>query len=440
MPEDISGNLIAEVFIDKLDNLFIYIYKLYLQLVKAMRDARLIILLFLILAIPSYASSDNPLPDELRWSPVGIVDEDVVDSIMPFAPEFSRWGVSLSADSISSDDDSNRNWWYLFKKGKLSMSDPTVKWPKFLGFCVKVYNWGDRVFSSTDHDYVVGTGKKWRARLINDNWTDSYYLRFTNKFKSLMSGNLHVLAGASIQYMAVSYTYSLDISHMMNGGPINYKKQDFGFNCARFSIDGYYNSNGGGTYIRSFGKYNGHKHIREPFSGVSMTSFGLDGYYFFNGYRYSQGAAYNFSKIQKISQGCFMAGFAYCNQNIDLDFTKLPDKLKPFMNFEATNYRFHYNDYNLLFGYGYNCVIGSHWLYNITVIPGVGFNHCYEDSADGSAKLLSISGRAMTSFTYNSGNWFAGLQAKVRGNWYQSSSTSLFNTVQSIVLSGGIRF
>lgn len=135
-----------------------------------------------------------------------------------------------------------------------------------------------------------------------------------------------------------------------------------------------------------------------------------------------------------------MAGFAYCNQNIELDFTKLPDKLKPFMNFEATNYRFHYNDYNLLFGYGYNCVMGNHWLYNITVIPGVGFNHCFEDSADGSAKLLSISGRAMTSFTYNNGNWFAGLQGKVRGNWYHSSSTSLFNTVQSIVLSGGIRF
>lgn len=363
---------------------------------------------------------------------------DQIDSIYSVANDGLHENSSLTLDTVPVDTD--RNWWHLFRKGQLSMSDTTVQWPGFLGFCVKVYNWGDRVFSSTDHDYVVGTGKKWRTRLINDNWNDSYYLRFTNKFRSLMSGNLHVLAGASIQYMAVSYTYSLDITHMVNGGPINYKKQDFGFNCARFSIDGYFYSNGGGTYIRTFGKYNDHKHVREPFSGVSMTSFGLDGYYFFNGYRYSQGAAYNFSKIQKISQGCFMAGFAYCNQNIELDFTKLPDKLKPFMNFEATNYRFHYNDYNLLFGYGYNCVMGSHWLYNITVIPGVGFNHCYEDSADGSAKLLSISGRAMSSFTYNNGNWFAGLQAKVRGNWYHSSSTSLFNTVQSIVLSGGIRF
>lgn len=409
-----------------------------------MRYARLdfnfrFVFFFAMIAIAYVVSYGETLPDELRWVPVDISDckrIPKVDSINPVDPEFPK--RNNKTDSVA--EDTNRNWWYLFRKGKLSMSDTTVHWPKFLGFCVNVYNWGDRVFSSTDHDYVVGTGKKWRTRILNDNWNDSYYIRFTNKFRSLMSANLHVLAGASIQYMAVSYTYSLDITHMVNGGPINYKKQDFGFNCARFSIDGYYLSNGGGTYVRTFGKYNDHKHIREPFSGVSMTSFGIDGYYFFNGYRYSQGAAYNFSKIQKVSQGCFMAGFAYCNQNIEFDFTKLPEKLKPYMNFEDTHYRFHYNDYNLLFGYGYNCVIDHHWMYNITVIPGFGFNHCYENSADGSAKLLSISGRAMTSFTYNNGNWFAGLQAKVRGNLYHSKSTSLFNTVQSIALSGGIRF
>lgn len=255
-----------------------------------------------------------------------------------------------------------------------------------------------------------------------------------------MSGNIHVLAGASIQYMAVSYTYSLDITHMVNGGPINYRKQDFGFNCARFSLDGYYYSNGGGTFIRSFGEYKDHKRVHIPFEGVEKTSFGIDSYYFFNGYKYSQAAAYNFSKIQLQSQGCFMAGFSYCNQNIEFNFTKLPDELKPYMSFDNTYYRFHYNDYNFLFGYGYNCVISPHWLYNVTVIPGLGFNHCYEDSSDGSTKLLSLSGRAMTSFTYNSGNLFVGLQAKVRGNWYKSKGTTLFNTVQSIVLSGGFRF
>ena len=166
-----------------------------------MREARLnlslfFVLLFAFMASSSYASFDNPLPEELRWSPVVMAEVDVVDSIIPVAPELSRWGTSLYADSIPAQDDADRNWWYLFKKGKLSMSDPTVQWPKFLGFCVKVYNWGDRVFSTTDPDYVVGTGKKWRARVINDNWANSYYMKINPQFNSVMSTPFHVLVGA----------------------------------------------------------------------------------------------------------------------------------------------------------------------------------------------------------------------------------------------------
>lgn len=409
-----------------------------------MRDARLILILTILLFLCANVASSSlqdPLPDELRWSPVeaavGVVEVEEVDSIIPIAPEFSRWGTSMSPDSISAPEDQNRNWWYLFKKGKLSMSDPTVKWPRFLGFCVKIYNWGDRVFSTTNPDYVVGTGKKWRTRLINDNWANSYYLKINPEFNSIMSTPFHVLMGASLQYMAVSYTYSIDLTHMLTGSPIDYKKQEFGFNCARFSADGYYYTSKGSN-IRTFGDHNGR--LREPFSGVDITTFGIDAYYFFNGYKYSQGAAYNFSKIQKKSQGCLMAGFAYCNQDMAFDFTKLPDALLPYLKLNELNYRFHYNDYNLLIGYGYNCVISPKWLYNITVIPGIGFNHCYEDSYDGNARLLSLSTRAMTSFTFNSGNWFAGLQGRMRGHWYQSKKISLFNAVETITVSGGIRF
>lgn len=412
-----------------------------------MLGARLVksyILTAILISFAFIVKAQEPIPNELRWNPIEAVHVSKIDSIIPVESEMSGYdGISAQSDSIQSHvEDPNRNWWHLLKKGELNMSDSTVKWPKFLGFCVKVYNWGDRVFSSTDQEYVVGTGKKWRARIINDNWTDSYYMKLPKDFNSIMSGELHVLAGASIQYMAVSYTYSLDISHMISGGTINYKKQEFGFNCARFSLDGYYYSNDGGTYIRTFGDYkkNNRKHVRIPFSGVEMSTFGIDGYYFFNGYRYSQGAAYNFSKIQKKSQGCLMAGISYCNQDIYMDFQQLPSQLIPFINFEKSNLRIHYNDYNVLVGYGYNCVMGKHWLYNITAIPGVGFNHCYEDSEDSSAKLLSISGRLMTSFTYNSGNLFAGLQGRLRGNWYQSKSTSLFNAVESFTLSAGFRF
>lgn len=406
-----------------------------------MKRYALQIFLLLQTAIIYGATSKGSLPDALRWRPVELMEVIQNDST-------TNDGISgEDMDSISTlameDTLRNRNWWYLFKKGRLNMRDTTVVWPKFLKFCVDVYNWGDEVFSSTDTAYVVGTGKRWRARLINDNWTDSYYLHFSKDLRSLMSGNMHVLAGASIQYMAVSYSYMFDLTHLMGGGPINYKKQEFSFNCARFAAEGYYYSNKSGTYIRTFGDYRNsknHKVFKLPFSGIEMTNFGIDAYYFINGYKYSQAAAYGFSKIQKKSQGCFMVGLSYCNQTIDVDFRKLPAELRPYASGFDQSYYFHYHDYNILVGYGFNCVLSPHWLYNVTIMPGIGFNHCYEDSQESSANLFSLNGHGKTSFTYNNGNWFAGLQGQFRGYWYNSNKYSLFSTVQSIVLSGGFRF
>lgn len=383
-----------------------------------------------LLAIAAFATAFADLPDELRWhaleEELGLISEP---DTLPCAQEktpCSRAG--------------NRNWWYLFKKGQLQMADTTVQWPRFLGFCVDVYNWADKVFSTTNPEYVAGTGKRWRARLINDNWNDSYYFRFSRNFNSIMSGDIHVLAGASLQYMAVSYSYLFDITHAITGGPIKYKKQEFGFSCGRFAAEGFFNSNGGGTAVRTFGDYKKGHVFRLDFDGIDMSQFGIDAYYFFNGYKYSQAAAYSFSKIQKKSQGCWMGGLSYTNQDIRIDFSKLPPELIPYLKLQEKQYYFHYNDYNILIGYGYNAVFNPHWLYNVTVIPGIGFNHSYEDSTEGNRRLFSLSARAMMSFTYNSGNWFVGLQGKFRGNWYQSYNFSLFNSVESLVLSGGFRF
>lgn len=386
-------------------------------------------------------ASNGKLPDALRWSPSEMMEVIQKDTLS------SDGSYGEVRDSISTLDLENelrdRNWWYLFKKGKLAMRDTTVIWPRFLKFCVNVYNWADGVFSTTDTAYVVGTGKRWRTRLINDAWNDSYYIKISKELNTIMSGDMHYLLGPSIQYMAVSYSYMFDLTHIFGGGPINYKKQEFSFNCARFAAEGYYYENGGGSNIRTFGDYRNeknHKFFKIPFSGIKMTNFGIDAYYFFNGYKYSQAAAYGFSKIQKKSQGCFMAGFSYCNQDIQIDFSQLPEQLRPFARDVDSFYRFHYHDYNLLFGYGYNWVLSPHWLFNATIMPGIGFNHCYEDSQESSAKLFSLNAHGMLSLTYNSGIWFAGLQSRFRGYWYQSNRYSLFSTVQSIVLSGGFRF
>lgn len=69
-------------------------------------------------------------------------------------------GQTVSTDSTASRTPAtttisdNRNWLHLIKKGELDMKDTTVQYPRFLKFCVGVYNWADRVFNSYDTTYV----------------------------------------------------------------------------------------------------------------------------------------------------------------------------------------------------------------------------------------------------------------------------------------------
>ncbi len=154
-------------------------------------------------------------------------------------------------DSIES-----RDWWNLLKKGQLNLADTTVIYPRFLGFCVNVYNWADKTFNSYDTDYVTGTGRRWKARVVSDNWVDSYYLNIEKKMPVRMMSDLYCNAGAYIQYMAVSVGYSLDMSNIIGNKPSNHKKLEFGFNCARFNAEFHYWENTGGTFIRPFGQFN----------------------------------------------------------------------------------------------------------------------------------------------------------------------------------------
>lgn len=333
-----------------------------------------------------------------------------------------------------------RWWWNLARQGKLNLADTSVIYPKFIKFCVDVYNWGDRTFNSYDPDYVVGTGKRWKFRIVNENWTDSYIMALPNGLKTNMLSNLYSNIGAYIQYMAVSYGYTYDMANIVGGSANDHKKLEFGFNCARFNAEIYYQENTGGTFLRKFGKYKNGKIFKERFPGVELHNLGIEAYYFFNNRRYSQGAAYNFSKIQKKSQGSFLIGFNYSNQKINFDFSQLPDNLKPFLTIPAKSYLFHYKSYNLLVGYGFNWVIHSRLLFNVSVMPSFGASHCYEDSLEGEKWMFAFNINGRGSLTYNLGNYFFGLMSKMNGHLYRSGTYSLFSFVQNFSANIGIRF
>lgn len=332
-------------------------------------------------------------------------------------------------------------WTTLLRKGKLNMQDTTVIYPKFIGFCVKVYNWGDRVFNSYDTDYVEGTGKRWKARFANDNWLDSYALRFPeSKMSMRMMNELYSNLGAYIHYMAVSIGYSINLNHAIAGKPIDQRRFDFSFNCARFCLDLAYSENTGGSYMRTFGDYRDGHLFKSYFPGLEQHTFSCDLYYFFNNRKYSQGAAYNFSRLQRKSAGSFILGLNYSNQDISLDFSTLDPKLLPYLKINTYFLKIHYSNYCLLFGYGYNWAITRNLLYNISAMPSIGFNRCFEDSADGATTLLSLNIKGRMSLTYNYRSLFMGLIARMDGHWYRSPRHSLFNSIATFSANVGVRF
>lgn len=334
----------------------------------------------------------------------------------------------------------NRDWWYLLKKGKLNLGDTTVVYPKFLKFCVNVYNWADHFFNGFDKEYVEGTGYRWKARLINENWTDSYALRFRHSGENIrMLSNLNDNIGAYLQYMAVSIGYSVDLNTIFSGKKTDHTRFETNFSCALFNFDLYY-YHSTGTKIRRFSEFENNRLVNIDFPGVTSNNFGVSLYYFLNNKKYSQGAAYNFARYQRKSAGSWMFGLTYSNLNIAMNFRELPADLQPFFSFPSSELHLHYNSYCALFGYGYNWVIHPKWLFNITAMPSIGFNHCYEDSSDGRGYQFALNIHGRTSITYNHKALFCSLIGKITGNWYISKNLSLFNAVEYFSLNAGFRF
>lgn len=339
-----------------------------------------------------------------------------------------------------SDSAESRNWLYLLKRGRLNLADKSVEYPPFLRFCVDVYNWADKTFNSYDTTYVTGTGHRWKARLLSDNWAESYYLNIDRSIPIYMMSHVYSNIGAYIQYMAVSLGYSHAVNNIVGHNYDSHRKLEFNFSCARFNIEGHYWENAGDIYIHRFGNFNNGRLFSRPFSGAKQKVLGLTGYYFFNNRKFALGAAYNFSKFQKRSAGSPIIGLSYSNTDITMDLTKLPPELLPYLTRPPVVYRFHYNSYCLMGGYSFNWVITPRLLFNISVFPGVGYTHSYEDAVEKGNRLVAMTLKGQSSVTYNIEDFFICAVAKFDGNWYRSGHYSFISAVENFQLSLGYRF
>ncbi len=355
------------------------------------------------------------------------------------APDSTRV-IQSASDSIARRD---VPWYRQLMANGFKIHDPEIDYPRFPRFCLKVYDWGDKTFNSYDTTYVEGTGKNWKVHSKSYNWMESYMLMFAPRSRDMIHirSSIYDDLGAYISFMAGSVGYTAKVNNWFSNSNKQRKNLDFNFTCSRFSAQLDYTVNEGDAYITHFGDYDKVKHHSMPFNDIKHKSLTGNVVYFFNYRKYSQAAAYSFSKYQLKSAGTAFAGFSFNYQMIDLDFTSLPDEMKLYLPLLSDKYHFRYADYGLMGGYAHNwAIVPRKWLVNITVGQSIGYRHSYSMSTEGRKKMLATNFLGRFSVVYNHRAMFASLNGRIDGSLYLNSKYAFFNTIESLSLIVGARF
>lgn len=315
--------------------------------------------------------------------------------------------------------------------------DSIATWGKFPRFCVNTYRWGDRFFNTYDTMYVVGTGYKFNGKITTDSWLDVYNFRLPSGENVMMRSDPSTSIGLYLTYLAVSAGYDINVSKLFNGVDRSRQRFRFGFNCSLFSAEFYMYKNNVGADLKEFG---GTK-LNIPFNGINNNTWGIDAYYFFNHKRYSEAAAFNFSRVQKRSQGSFFTGFSIYTQQLDFDFSILPhdllDRLPDYWN--DHRYRVDTHNYAIRAGYGYNWVFAPKWVLGVSESPIVGVRKGYVNS-DIEKVSFSLYNRMKLAVVWNSGRWFAGIVGKFDAAIVNNRRTTYIGGVLSAEAAFGCRF
>lgn len=320
--------------------------------------------------------------------------------------------------------------------------DERVCYPRFPRFCLNVYNWGDRTFNSYDTAYVVGTGKNWKLQGKSYNWMETSTITIPKQSSVNMHSDLYSDAGFSLNFMAVSIGYMWNINKLFTD-PTNRRTFNFDFTCSRFSLNYQSVSSTGGMIITQFGYYNNGHRLHYKFDDCSTDSKTLDVYWFFNHYRYSQAAAYSYSKYQLRNAGTPLVGFNFTEQHIKMNFNGMPAIMLEHSPLESNEYQSDYRSYCAMGGYSYNWVLKPRrWLINATGMVAVGYRQLISsgDERDSKSRVAN-NFKINVAAVYNHKALFAAFTARGMGYVnYNMGDLSHLNTIISFTAAVGMRF
>ena len=348
-------------------------------------------------------------------------------------------------DSIivtQSDTIRDKNYWFKeLKHGKIHLDDKSVYYPSVISWTWNTIKKINHILNDFDTTYVKGTGKVFKVTLKNNNWFDDYDYRvedLTLLFHSKITCNL----GAQLSVLGISGGYEVSTERLKKRGNKS-KKFELSFTCGRFAIE-YYRMNNWGDMTLSFIDKDGDRFSLEDFTGIKRKTWGVNAYYFLNNRRYSQAAAYGFSKRQLRNAGSLLVGasVSHCN------FTVLNYYLPEYFWDEEDDFDeddeetiFDYTDVSLDVGYGYNWAISHRLLLNVTglIYTGLKYSH-RKASSDGGKTYWAFNGKVRLGFIYNYGRFFGGLHAYVDSHLFNTGPYRFSHNLYDFSLIAGIQF
>ncbi len=343
---------------------------------------------------------------------------------------------SCGCDSVS------KTYWIrqLFEK-RFNLNDPGICYPAFPRFALKVYNWGDRTFNTYNTDYVVGTGKNWKLMGKSYNWMETSTLLFPEDVTLDMHSTLYSDAGVRLSFMAVSVGYMWNINKLISS-PDTRQTFDFAFTTSRFMVTYQALKSQGGMILTRLGDYNDRHSFRHHFDDVEINAQSAEAVYFFNHLKYSHAAAYSFSKYQLRSAGTALIGFNFVEQKIQMDFSKLPEDMQPYIPLEDKLYDSHYRSYSISGGYAYNWALSPRkWLINGFGTVAMGYRQVFGTREGRDMRsLISNNFKISAAVVYNHRALFASFNARMMGFLNYNSNYTHFNTFPSFDVIVGMRF
>lgn len=322
----------------------------------------------------------------------------------------------------------------------LHMADSLIVSNKVVKEGIKTYNWVEKVFNTYDTAYVAGMTNDFYLTLYSKNWLEKYRLNFRQGGHMNLSSDVMTNIGLDISWRFISVGYDENLNKFFNGYERRQRSFNLTINSALLNFNFYIQNNRLTADMNSFSTPAIVYPYSVRFNGMRTNRWGLNVCYFIKNRRYSQAAAFTYTRFQTKSAGSFFIGAAFYDNKYVFDFSTLPDEVVDNLPsvMENHTYRAHLRDYFLAGGYAFNWVLSQRLMIGVSESPLIGYRSGYVNP--NTQSKFSFGNYLRLSVIYNINRFFIGGQGDLYSSYVRDRDVNLVENVITFRISVGCHF